>query len=48
MARIGVQAYVKNEFEADGAFTSLRRLKELDFNVVAISQISMSKPMTGG
>jgi sugar phosphate isomerase/epimerase len=44
MARIGVQAMmIKNEFEADGAFATLKRLNELGFNAVEISQISMSE-----
>jgi sugar phosphate isomerase/epimerase len=44
MARIGVQAMMlKNEFEADGAFATLKRLNELGFNAVEISQISMSE-----
>jgi sugar phosphate isomerase/epimerase len=48
MARIGVQAMMlKNEFEADGAFTTLMRLNELGFNVVEISQISMSEANVG-
>jgi sugar phosphate isomerase/epimerase len=48
MARIGVQAMMlKNEFEADGAFTTLKRLNELGFNVVEISQISMSEANVG-
>jgi sugar phosphate isomerase/epimerase len=34
---------LKNEFEADGAFTTLKRLNELGFNLVEISQISMSE-----
>jgi sugar phosphate isomerase/epimerase len=48
MARIGVQAMMlKDEFEADGAFTTLKRLNELGFNVVEISQISMSEANVG-
>src|SRR5215211_5445428 len=48
MARIGVQAMMlKNEFEADGAFTTLKTLNELGFNVVEISQISMSEANVG-
>ncbi len=48
MARIGVQAMMlKSEFEADGAFTTLKRLNELGFNVVEISQISMSDANVG-
>jgi len=38
---------LKNEFEADGAFTTLKRLNELGFNVVEISQISMSEANVG-
>jgi sugar phosphate isomerase/epimerase len=48
MARIGVQAMMlKNEFQADGAFTTLKRLNELGFNAVEISQISMSEANVG-
>ena len=48
MARIGVQAMMlKNEFEADGAFTTLKRLNELGFNAVELSQISMSEANVG-
>ena len=48
MARIGVQAMMlKNEFEADGAFTTLKRLNELGFNAVEISQIPMSEANVG-
>ena len=48
MARIGVQAMMlKNEFEADGAFTTLKRLSELGFNAVEISQIPMSEANVG-
>ena len=48
MARIGVQAMmVKNEFEADGPFATLKRLNELGFNAVEISQISMSEANVG-
>jgi sugar phosphate isomerase/epimerase len=48
MARIGVQSMMlKNEFEADGAFTTLKRLNELGFNAVEISQISMSEANVG-
>jgi hypothetical protein len=48
VARIGVQAMMlKNEFEAHGAFTTLKRLNELGFNVVEISQISMSEANVG-
>jgi sugar phosphate isomerase/epimerase len=44
VARIGVQSMMlKNEFEADGAFTTLKRLSELGFNAVELSQISMSE-----
>jgi sugar phosphate isomerase/epimerase len=44
MARIGVQAMMlKNEFKADGAFTTLKKLNELGFNAVELSQISMSE-----
>jgi len=38
---------LKNEFEADGAFTTLKTLNELGFNVVEISQISMSEANVG-
>jgi sugar phosphate isomerase/epimerase len=48
MARIGVQAMMlKSEFEADGAFPTLKRLSDLGFNVVEISQISMSEANVG-
>jgi sugar phosphate isomerase/epimerase len=48
MARIGVQAMMlKNEFEADGAFTTLKKLNGLGFNAVEISQISMSEANVG-
>jgi sugar phosphate isomerase/epimerase len=48
MARIGVQAMMlKNEFEVDGAFTTLKRLNELGFNAVEISQIPMSEANVG-
>jgi len=48
MARIGVQAMMlKNEFETDGAFTPLKRLNELGFNAVELSQISMSEDNLG-
>ena len=48
MARIGVQAMMlKKEFEADGAFTTLKRLSELGFNAVEISQIPMSEANVG-
>jgi sugar phosphate isomerase/epimerase len=48
MARIGVQAMMlKNEFQADGAFTTLKRLSELGLNAVEISQISMSEANVG-
>ena len=48
MARIGVQAMMlKNEFAADGAFTTLKRLNELGFNAVELSQISMSEASVG-
>lgn len=48
MARIGVQTMmVKNAFEADGAFTTLKRLNELGFNAVELSQISMSEASVG-
>jgi hypothetical protein len=44
VARIGVQAMMlKNEFEADGAFTTLKRLSALGFSAVELSQISMSE-----
>jgi sugar phosphate isomerase/epimerase len=43
MPKIGVQAMMlKNEFELDGGFTTLKRLSDLGFNAVEISQISMS------
>jgi sugar phosphate isomerase/epimerase len=48
MARIGVQAMMlKNEFQGDGAFKTLKRLNELGFNAVEISQISMSEASVG-
>ena len=48
MARIGVQAMMlKNPIEADGAFTTLKRLSELGFSAVEISQIPMSEANVG-
>jgi sugar phosphate isomerase/epimerase len=48
MARIGVQAMMlKNEFAADGAFPTLKRLSDLGFNAVEISQIPMSEANVG-
>jgi sugar phosphate isomerase/epimerase len=48
MTRIGVQSMMlKNEFEADGAFTTLKTLNELGFNAVELSQISMSEASVG-
>ena len=48
MARIGVQTMMlKNEFETDGAFTTLKRLSELGFNAIEISQIPMSEANVG-
>jgi sugar phosphate isomerase/epimerase len=48
MARIGVQVMMlKKEFEADGAFTTLKRLNQLGFNAVELSQISMSEANVG-
>ena len=48
MARIGVQSMMlKSEFEADGAFTTLKRLSELGFSAVEISQIPMSDANVG-
>jgi sugar phosphate isomerase/epimerase len=48
MARIGVQAMMlKNEFAADGAFPTLKRLSDLSFNAVEISQIPMSEANVG-
>jgi sugar phosphate isomerase/epimerase len=48
MARIGVQAMMlKNEFATDGAFTTLKRLSDLGFNAVEISQIPMSEANVG-
>jgi sugar phosphate isomerase/epimerase len=44
MTRIGVQAMMlKKEVEADGAFATLKRLSDLGFNAVEISQIPMSE-----
>ena len=44
MTRIGVQTMMlKKEFEADGAFATLKRLSDLGFNAVEISQIPMSE-----
>jgi sugar phosphate isomerase/epimerase len=44
MARIGVQTMMlKREFETDGAFATLKRLSDLGFNAVEISQIPMSE-----
>ena len=48
MARIGVQAMMlKKEFETDGAFATLKRLSDLGFNAVEISQIPMSEANVG-
>src|SRR4029453_12059720 len=48
MARIGGQSMMlKNEFAADGAFTTLKRLNDLGFNAVELSQISMSEANVG-
>jgi hypothetical protein len=48
MARIGVQAMMlRNEFEKDGAFETLKRVSELGINAVELSQISMSKTSVG-
>ena len=48
MARIGVQAMMlKREFETDGTFATLKRLSDLGFNAVEISQISMSEANVG-
>ncbi len=42
MTRIGVQAMMlKKEFEVDGAFATLRRLNDLGFHAVELSQIPM-------
>jgi sugar phosphate isomerase/epimerase len=48
MTRIGVQAMMlKNEFATDGAFTTLKRLSDLGFNAVEISQIPMTEANVG-
>jgi len=48
MARIGVQAMMlRNEFATDGAFTTLKRLSDLGFNAVEISQIPMTEANVG-
>jgi sugar phosphate isomerase/epimerase len=48
VAKIGVQAMMlKKEFELDGAFATLKRLSDLGFNAVEISQISMSEANVG-
>jgi sugar phosphate isomerase/epimerase len=48
MTKIGVQAMMlKNVFEADGAFATLKRLSDLGFNAVEISQIPMSEANVG-
>ncbi len=48
MPKIGVQAMMlKKEFEVDGAFAALKRLSDLGFNAVEISQISMSDSNVG-
>lgn len=48
MAKIGVQAMMlKNEFAADGAFATLKRLSDMGFNAVEISQIPMSEANVG-
>jgi sugar phosphate isomerase/epimerase len=44
MTKIGVQAMMlKKEFEGDGAFATLKRLSDLGFNAVELSQIPMSE-----
>jgi sugar phosphate isomerase/epimerase len=44
MTRIGVQAMMlKTQFAADGAFPTLKRLSDLGFHAVEISQIPMSE-----
>ena len=48
MTKIGVQAMMlKKEFELDGAFATLKRLSDLGFNAVEISQIPMSEANVG-
>jgi sugar phosphate isomerase/epimerase len=48
MTKIGVQAMMlKQEFELDGAFATLKRLSDLGFNAVEISQIPMSDANVG-
>jgi sugar phosphate isomerase/epimerase len=44
MTKIGVQAMMlKKEFELEGAFATLKRLSDLGYNAVEISQIPMSE-----
>lgn len=48
MTRIGVQAMMlKEQFAADGAFATLKRLSEMGFKAVEISQIPMSEANVG-
>jgi sugar phosphate isomerase/epimerase len=48
MTKFGVQAMMlKKEFELDGPFATLKRLSELGFNAVEISQIPMSDSNVG-
>ena len=48
MAKFGVQAMMlKKEFELEGAFATLKRLSDLGFNAVEISQIPMSDSNVG-
>jgi sugar phosphate isomerase/epimerase len=48
MTKIGVQAMMlKKEFEFDGPFATLKRLSDLGFHAVEISQISMSDSNVG-
>jgi hypothetical protein len=48
MTKIGVQAMMlKKQFEFDGPFATLRRLSDLGFSAVEISQIPMSDSNVG-
>ena len=44
MTKIGVQAMMlKTQFAEDGAFATLKRLSDVGFHAVELSQISMAK-----
>ena len=44
MTKIGVQAMMlKTQFAEDGAFATLKRLSDIGFHAVELSQVSMAK-----